>query len=43
MQNIKIYNAPKGPASLSGKQECCISKDDPFTAVDRLKNTWSQN
>jgi len=26
MQNIKIYNIPKGSAFLSGMQESCISK-----------------
>ncbi len=43
MQNIKIYNTPKGSAFLSGRQECCISKDDPFTLVYRMKDIWSQN
>ena len=43
MQNIKIYNTPKGPTFLLVRQECCISKDDPFTAKYRLKDTWSKN
>ena len=43
MQNFKIYNIPKGSVFLSGRQESCISKDDPFNAGYRLKNTWSQN
>ena len=43
MQNIKIYNTPKGSAFISGRQKCYISKDDPFTAGYRLNDTWSQN
>ena len=43
MQNIKIYNIPKGSAFLLGRQESCISKVDPFNAGYRLKDTWSQN
>ena len=43
MQNIKIYNSPKGFAFLSGRLEYCISEDDPFNAGYRLKDTRSQN
>ena len=43
MQNIKIYNTPKGSAFISGMQECYISKDDSFTAGYKLNDTWSQN
>ena len=43
MHNIKIYNIPKGPAFISGRQEFYISKDGTFLVGYRLNDTWSQN
>ena len=43
MQRIKVYNAHKGSAFITGRQELYVSSDDQFPEGYKLNDTWPQN